>query len=507
MAELQTNFNHFNVQVKDVHLQIYENGIDVTSLYDYHFNSKNGMFSLIRKDSKPINAGHLIIISDYSIESTDNKLKIDSQNKPKIKKEKIKNNTVVNKMTINHLLLTAATTLILNKKSQKYSEIALNQMTNEIFHYAENKSISIKEDNKDVTNDYLITMNADQISAERKIPDRLSACSITLESTWLISENTIPNTVINSFGSASINNAPIKQVSAKATYQADPTLLWQPGTQKVYAKSNIEEDSLEEIVVVELPPKNKLASPLKNVILQENFSNFKNRIKSISVDIMENAMNARQRYSVQNSKGILNITNIKPELAPQGKLTAIITYFFNNKVKLGDVFKLNGSVILSDGRVDYQSNNNVYTVNAKDLNNNKTNKNFKNKTLLSETPNKKSDIKKVSSNLKTDIKKETNSKSINNLANKTIELVNDGSCATNSNTLSKYEQAYKQKIAAKNGKINTAIRQEKINKSDIKKEQEQNYIKQLKQLKISKEAGIISEKEFKKKVDDILANV
>ena len=48
---------------------------DVTSLYDYHFNSKNGMFSLIRKDSKPINAGHLIIISDYSIESTDNKLK------------------------------------------------------------------------------------------------------------------------------------------------------------------------------------------------------------------------------------------------------------------------------------------------------------------------------------------------------------------------------------------------------------------------------------------------
>ena len=174
-------------------------------------------------------------------------------------------------MTINHLLLTAATTLILNKKSQKYSEIALNQMTNEIFHYAENKSISIKEDNKDVTNDYLITMNADQISAERKIPDRLSACSITLESTWLISENTIPNTVINSFGSASINNAPIKQVSAKATYQADPTLLWQPGTQKVYAKSNIEEDSLEEIVVVELPPKNKLASPLKNVIFTREF--------------------------------------------------------------------------------------------------------------------------------------------------------------------------------------------------------------------------------------------
>ena len=62
-------------------------------------------------------------------------------------------------------------------------------------------------------------------------------------------------------------------------------------------------------------------------------------------------------------------------------------------------------------------------------------------------------------------------------------------------------------MAAKNGKINTAIKQEKINKSDIKKEQEQNYIKQLKQLKISKEAGIISEKEFKKKVDDILANV
>lgn len=211
------------------------------------------------------------------------------------------------------------------------------------------------------TSQYNVTNNAADatVTATRKDASTAPGGTVSLVVDFKVKNDVPSGTKLVNFGSGTINNStvPTKDVQM-VTYNQTAEKHWMEGTQTVDGKTYINDDVVTTKVDMSLPDPSTLAHPLTNVTVDDDYSDFQDKVTPQSYRVEENGKDVTSEYNVTYSNGHLTAVRKTPSTAPAGKVSLIATWLINANVASGTKLTNRGS-----GRI----NNHTVPTNTPDI--------------------------------------------------------------------------------------------------------------------------------------------
>lgn len=213
----------------------------------------------------------------------------------------------------------------------------------------------VYENNALATSLYNITNNATDatVTATRKDASTAPGGTVSLVVDFKIKGNVPSGTKLVNSGSGTINNStvPTKDVQI-VTYNQTAEKHWIEGTQIVDGKTYIDDDVITTKVDMSLPDSSTRAHSLTNVTVDDDYSDFADKVKLQSYRVEENGKNVTDQYTVTTTNGHLTAVRKDASSAPQGTVSLIGTWQINSNVPSGTTFTNRGSGRINNHTVD-----------------------------------------------------------------------------------------------------------------------------------------------------------
>ena len=213
----------------------------------------------------------------------------------------------------------------------------------------------VYENNTLATSLYNVTNNAADatVTATRKDASTAPGGTVSLVVDFKVKKDVPSGTTLVNSGSGTINNStvPTKDVQV-VTYNQTADKHWIEGTQIVDGKTYIDDDVITTKVDMSLPDPSTLVHSLTNVTVDDNYSDFADKVKLQSYRVEENGKNVTDQYTVTTTNGHLTAVRKDASSAPQGTVSLIGTWQINSNVPSGTTFTNRGSGRINNHTVD-----------------------------------------------------------------------------------------------------------------------------------------------------------
>ena len=266
--------------------------------------------------------------------------------------------TVNGKTEVNDDTVSATVKMNYQKPQNLVGGLAKLSLSDNYAKMADNvtyQGAQVYENNTLATSLYSITNNATDatVTATRKDASTAPGGTVSLVVDFKVKGNVPSGTKLVNSGSGTINNStvPTKDVQV-VTYQQTADKHWIEGTQTVDGKTYINDDVVTTKVDMSLPDPSTLAHSLTNVTVDDNYSDFADKVKLQSYRVEENGKDVTTQYSVTTTNGHLTAVRKDASSAPQGKVSLIATWQINSNVPSGTTFTNRGSGRINNHTVD-----------------------------------------------------------------------------------------------------------------------------------------------------------
>lgn len=211
---------------------------------------------------------------------------------------------------------------------------------------------NVYEDDKDVTSLYDVKNENGIVTATRKDASSAPGGVVYLKANWKLN-TAIPNgTVLTNRGSGQINDDLVPTPDRNIyVFTQTAEKHWKAGDQDVDSKTVINDDVIHSEISMSLPEPQNLAKSLEDVEIEDDYSDFKDKVGLPTVKLYENGQDASAEYNVTLKDGVITAVRKDPSKAPAGTLTMNVTWKVNHDVASGTKFTNKGTGIINRSRV------------------------------------------------------------------------------------------------------------------------------------------------------------
>ena len=211
---------------------------------------------------------------------------------------------------------------------------------------------NVYEGDKDVTSLYDVKNENGIVTATRKDASSAPGGIVYLKANWKLN-TAIPNgTVLTNRGLGQINDDLVPTPDRNIyVFTQTAEKHWKAGDQDVDSKTVINDDVIHSEVSMSLPEPNSLAKSLEDVEIEDDYSDFKDKVGLPTVKLYENGQDASAEYNVTLKDGVITAVRKDPSKAPAGTLTMNVTWKVNHDVASGTKFTNKGTGIINRSRV------------------------------------------------------------------------------------------------------------------------------------------------------------
>ncbi len=211
---------------------------------------------------------------------------------------------------------------------------------------------NVYEDDKDVTSLYDVKNENGIVTATRKDASSAPGGVVYLKANWKLN-TAIPNgTVLTNRGSGQINDDLVPTPDRNIhVFTQTAEKHWKAGDQDVDSKTVINDDVIHSEISMSLPEPQNLAKSLEDVEIEDDYSDFKDKVGLPTVKLYENRQDASAEYNVTLKDGVITAVRKDPSKAPAGTLTMNVTWKVNHDVASGTKFTNKGTGIINRSRV------------------------------------------------------------------------------------------------------------------------------------------------------------
>lgn len=211
---------------------------------------------------------------------------------------------------------------------------------------------NVYEGDKDVTSLYDVKNENGIVTATRKDASSAPGGVVYLKANWKLN-TAIPNgTVLTNRGSGQINDDLVPTPDRNIyVFTQTAEKHWKAGDQDVDSKTVINDDVIHSEISMSLPEPQNLAKSLEDVEIEDDYSDFKDKVGLPTVKLYENGQDASAEYNVTLKDGVITAVRKDPSKAPAGTLTMNVTWKVNHDVASGTKFTNKGTGIINRSRV------------------------------------------------------------------------------------------------------------------------------------------------------------
>ena len=241
------------------------------------------------------------------------------------------------KTEINNDVITARVDMQVPKNSDVeggYTKLALadnyNQMANKVTY----TGAQVLENDIDATQNYTIVNANNVVTATKNNPSSTNGGTVSLVINFKVNDNVPKGTQLVNSGEGTVNNSTVPTNTVQVvTFTQTPTKHWVEGSQVVDNKTYINDDVVTADVKMNLPDPSKLAQPLSNVTVTDDYSKFAGDVDLVGWRAVENGTDVTDQYHVvSNATGVLSIARNDPANAPAGTVDLITTFKIHDDV-------------------------------------------------------------------------------------------------------------------------------------------------------------------------------
>ncbi|OYS64281.1 hypothetical protein CBF94_09745 [Limosilactobacillus reuteri] len=377
-VQLVDNWSDFKDKAKVTSYHVTENDKDVTDQYNVVVDSNNGFVTAIRKDASTAPGGTAKLLVDWKINhdvASGTKLRntgytlvnksqvnvptVDTVTfTPKTDKHWVEGNQNVDDKTYvsgdevhGNVSMTLPDPSTLAKPLSKvividnYTDFA-NKVTYE--------NAKVYEGNKDVTSLYNIVNKDGVVTATRKDASTAPGGTVYLKANWKLNTNLPNGTVLTNKGSGQINNDLVPTPDRKIyVFTQTATKHWKAGSQNVDSKIVINDDVIHSEISMTLPDPSTLATPLTDVEIEDDYTNFSSHVGLPTVTLYENGNDVSDQYNVTLNSDHSKVTAVRKDASttPGGTLTMAISWKINHDTASGTTFTNKGTGTINHNSV------------------------------------------------------------------------------------------------------------------------------------------------------------
>ena len=370
-VQLDDNYTNFAKLVDYQSAQVLENGTDVTS--QYTITNANGHVIATRKDASKTPGGNVEFRVNFKIHTdvpsgttlmNSGEVTLNSETvptptpnivtyKPDTDKHWVEGSQVVDGKTyIANDVVNGQVTMTLpepSKLAEKLKHVSVTDDYSKFASLVDYQSAQVLENGKDVTSLYTITNSNGHVTATRKDASTTPAGKVTLNVHWRIHKDVKSGTQLVNSGNGRINDETVPTPNRNiVTFKQDGLKDWlNSQNQVVNGKTYIDNDTVHAKLAMNLPDPKALATPLTNVQLDDNYSNFAKLVDYVSSQVFENGTDVTSQYNIVNNNGHVIATRKDASKTPGGKVEFKVNFKIHTDVPSGTTLMNSGEVTLN----------------------------------------------------------------------------------------------------------------------------------------------------------------
>ena len=246
------------------------------------------------------------------------------------------------------------------KLAKKLTKVAVTDDYSNFKDKVDYQEVHVYENGVDATSQYTIVNNAGAgtVTATRKDAASAPKGTVVLAATWKVHDDVASGTKLVNGGSGTINESTVKTPdrTIDTWKQNKPVKHWVEGSQEVDGKVALDNDVISAQVTSDLPNPSDLAHKLSNVQVIDDYSQFKNHVKTSSIRVLENGVDVTSQYTIEDNAGtgIITATRKDPSSTPAGKVQMNVSFQINADTPSGTTFKNTPVSVINKSRVTGQ---------------------------------------------------------------------------------------------------------------------------------------------------------
>ena len=250
--------------------------------------------------------------------------------------------------------------------AKKLTGIKITDDYTNFMSHVEVESVKVKENDKDVSTEYDITIKDDKIVATRKDASKAPGGTVKLDVTFKVKDDVASGTVFQNSGAVMINDSTVETPKPTVvTYKQTSDKHWTEGSQDVDGKVYVSGDEAQADVSMSLPDPSALAKALTKVEVVDDYSSFADKVDYKDAKVYENGVDATSEYTIVNKDGKVTATRKDASKAPKGTVDLHVTWTIHSDVENGTELTNNGSGTINNETVKTPSRKvTVYTQDA-----------------------------------------------------------------------------------------------------------------------------------------------
>ena len=377
-VQLVDNWSDFKDKAKVTSYHVTENDKDVTDQYNVVVDSNNGFVTAIRKDASTAPGGTAKLLVDWKINHD-----VASGTKLRNTGYTLVNKSQVNVPTVDTVTFTPKTDKHWVEGSQNVDDktyvsgdevhgnvsmtlpdpstlakplskvIVIDNYT-DFANKVTYENAKVYEGNKDVTSLYNIVNKDGVVTATRKDASTAPGGTVYLKANWKLNTNLPNGTVLTNKGSGQINNDLVPTPDRKIyVFTQTATKHWKAGSQNVDSKIVINDDVIHSEISMTLPDPSTLATPLTDVEIEDDYTNFSSHVGLPTVTLYENGNDVSDQYNVTLNSDHSKVTAVRKDASttPGGTLTMAISWKINHDTASGTTFTNKGTGTINHNSV------------------------------------------------------------------------------------------------------------------------------------------------------------
>ncbi len=264
--------------------------------------------------------------------------------------------SVNNKVGINDDIVHARVDMNYLKPSQIDGGLTSLKVSDNYSKYAnavDYAGAQVYENEQNATTNYDIVNTGQQVTATRKNPASANGGKVSLVIDFKIKPGVKTGTVFENSGSGTINDKTVPTNDAQIqTYQQETVKHWMDGNKVVDDKTEINGDIVTTQVHMSLPDQSNLIAPLSYISVDDNYTDFANKVQFLGYQVWENGKNVTDQYNVTNANNHITAVRKNASAAPAGEVVLVGTFKINDNVANGTKLVNRGSGRLNNHTVD-----------------------------------------------------------------------------------------------------------------------------------------------------------
>ncbi|WP_347980875.1 LPXTG cell wall anchor domain-containing protein [Limosilactobacillus allomucosae] len=244
--------------------------------------------------------------------------------------------------------------------AKKLTKVAVTDDYSNFKDKVDYQEAHVYENGVDVTSQYNIVNNAGTgtVTATRKDAASAPKGTVVLTATWKVHDDVASGTKLINGGSGTINESTVKTPdrTIETWKQNKPVKHWVEGSQEVDGKVALDNDVISAQVTSDLPNPSDLAHKLSNVQVIDDYSQFKDHVKTSSIRVLENGVDVTSQYTIEDNAGtgIITASRKDPSTTPAGKVQMNVSFQINADTPSGTTFKNTPVSVINKSRVTGQ---------------------------------------------------------------------------------------------------------------------------------------------------------